>query len=249
MKTAVKSVRRQQETPVAPQESLSADADAPPPKPSKVLERHGYKPVLGAKAAPGNIRNPTLKRLSRFEAAERRTHVAKLRMQGVQVRQIAKILGIGINVVVRDMEVIAEENKKSISEFDKQRYIGDGLARYEELRQRAWSEYFEATEPRFKLKALDVLRSIQKDEFDALTQTGVIAPEPEQPQVVHTHTLKLDWSPEMRERVSQALLQQSLRTTLAEPLPELPVVMDATVVEPPTTGTVPEIVTDEPDKP
>jgi len=178
-----------------------------------------------------------LARLNKYESAERRQQIARLRMQGLGVAQIGKILGVSSVTVSKELMVIGDENKRTVSSFDKQRYIGEGLARYEEIRQRAWAEYYSATEQRHKLKALDVLRSIQRDEFDALIQTGIVSPDPEPQQVEHKHVLHLDWSDEMKERVTQALLQQSLRSNLAEPTPELPPVIDTVAVDAPVPET------------
>jgi len=226
------SVPRLRRRPVAAQDppkeryplpSVEEQVKRRPGRPRKVPE----KPKLPRRS------DGAMARLSKWEQFERRQQVAKLRMQGLQMAQIAKVMNLNIHTVSRDLDAVQSENKKVITDFDKQKYLGEGLARFEEIRQRTWSEYYSTDEVRYKLKALDVLRAVQRDEFSALIDTGVIVKDPEKPQQVeheHKHTLHLDWSPEMRERVAQALLQESLRTTLAEPTLEAGVV-DAVVVE------------------
>jgi hypothetical protein len=179
-----------------------------------------------------------LKRLTKYEIMERRQHIGKLRTQGLQVRQIAKILNLSDFTVEMDLHAVQKENAQLVSQFEKDKHLGDSLARYEHLRQEAWSRYYSAKEDRHKLKALEVLLSIEKEQNGMLIDTGVIVTKEPPQQVEHKHTLQLDWSADMKNRVAEALLQQSLRSTLAEPtLEALPPVQDAELVNVTETST------------
>jgi len=177
-------------------------------------------------------------RLTQLELEERRDQVEKLRTRGLGVRNIAKLLNLNQETVMNDLRAVKEVNSKRITEFEKNQHLGDSLARFDQFRQEAWARYHAAKEERHKLKALEVLVSIEKEQKSMLLDTGVIAkPKEEAPTVEVKHTLKLDWSPDMRSRVAEALLQQSLKSNLAEPTPELSAVQDAELVTVTVTST------------
>jgi hypothetical protein len=163
-----------------------------------------------------------LARLTAYEIQERRQHVGRLRTQGLGLVQIAKVLNLSEFTVERDLKAYQEDNARRISTFEKEKYLGQSMANFERIREEAWTRYYGAKEDRHKLKALDVLLSIEKEQTSMLMETGIISKPKEEPaHVEHKHTLQLDWSETMKKRVAEALLQQSLHSTLAEPTPEL----------------------------
>lgn len=203
-----------------PQEETPAPEGAEEPRPKRTK-----RPKSGV-----------LARLTQYEIAERRQHIGRLRTQGLGLAQIAKVMSISEFTVERDLKAFQEENAKRISSFEKENYLGQSLAHYAQLRQEAWSRYYGSKEDRHKLKALDVLLSIEKEQTSMLLETGIIIKPKEEPALIeHKHTLQLDWSDSMKKKVAEALLAQSLKTTLAEPTPELLPIQEAVVVS--ETGT------------
>jgi len=168
-------------------------------------------------------------RLTTIEIDERRTQVEKLRFRGLGVAQIAKVMGLDPKMVSRDLVAVRDKNRANISEMEQNAYIGEALNVLSEVQQKAWEEYHSTPDAKRqnRLKALDLIRSIEKDKLNALLDTGVIEKKEDPKQIDHKHTLSLDWNDEMRDKVANALLEQSLKTPVLAP------VIDATVVEAP----------------
>lgn len=191
-----------------------------------------------ASTEPGKATSTWLK-ATRWEIAERRMRCERLRMQGLGMEAIAKILKVSIATVSNDLKVVKDENKSRITKFERDSFVGEGIARFEELEKRAWMEYHATKDQRMRFRALDLIRNIQSDKFDALISCGVLQPDQKPQQIQHTHTLQLDWSEEMRAKVARTLLEQSLQTQLAEPTAEDHMI--EAVVEPVAQHTEPDV--------
>ena len=168
------------------------------------------------------VKVPNLRtKLVKYELEERRKKILKLRLRGLSVTSIAKILNVSPSLVSNDLKKVRKENKTFVDKIDQNEFIGESLAIFDEVQERAWSEYqsSKAGTPQ-RLKALDLVRTVQKDKVDVLTDVGLIGEEDAPLEVEHVH--RLEWTPEIQERVARALIEQSLTTVLPEPIPDEP---------------------------
>lgn len=172
----------------------------------------------------GELTKAEIKRRStKYELAQRRKEVERLRLRGLGIAAIAKLMEMSQSAVSNDLEEIRRENAARFKEFDQRQYVADSVSHFETLQQSAWAEYYKAETPQQRLKALDLVRSIENDKIKALRDTGIVQGGDEGPREV-THTHRLDWSREMRENVARALLEQGLSAQLPEPIPEADVI-------------------------
>lgn len=161
-------------------------------------------------------------KLVKYELEERRKRIFQLRLRGLSVTTIAKILNVSPSLVSSDLKKVRRENKGGIDGIDQNEFIGESLAIFDELQEKGWSEYQQLVGEKNcsnqRLKALDLIRTIQKDKVDVLTEVGLIGEEEAPLEVAHVH--RLEWTPEIQERVARALIEQSLTTVLPEPIPD-----------------------------
>jgi predicted transcriptional regulator len=195
------------------------------------------KPKKQANGSNGNgtavAKQSVSARLTQYEIAERRKNVERLRLRGLSVTAIAKLLKVEVWTVSKDLKAVQEQNIKEVNDFDQSAAVAEAMSRYREIEERAWAEYSSADSSRERLKALDLLRVTQGDKLKALADTGLIHKEPVQLEVKHTH--QLDWTPEMRDNVARALLYQGLTPQLAEPTLDEAEIIEVEAIE---TGTL-----------
>ena len=171
----------------------------------------------------------SLARSTEYELQERREQVQSLRIRGLSMRVIAKMLNVSPKTIERDLLAIRAQNESAVDASQQNQVVGEALARLRAVEERAWSEYHSSKKSHERLKALDLIRTLQNDQLKAFKDAGILSSGAEHTVEV-THTHRLDWSEEMKEKVSRALLQQSLTPHLAEPVPESEVI-DATYTE------------------
>jgi hypothetical protein len=150
------------------------------------------------------------KKLTKYETAERRRQVMKLRLRGLGVPQIAQVLKVKERVVIDDLEVVQRQNAQNVDKFQQNQFV----------EERVWSEFaaMEAGTPG-RLKALDMVRVLQNDRLKALLDTGIVKKD-EAVVVEHIHKLDDRWTPTVKATVAKALLEAGLTTQLAEPTPD-----------------------------
>lgn len=163
-----------------------------------------------------------LVRLTNLEIEERREQVQKLRLRGISIRSIAKIVQVSPNTVQRDLAAIRSRNSTALEQFEQNEHVGEALSRFEEVEERAWSEYHAAKKPSEKLSALNLIRTVQNDKLKALIETGFI--QKDTPKAVVEHTHKIDWTPDMQDRIAEALLESTLNPQLEEPYPDAEII-------------------------
>lgn len=180
---------------------------------------------LEGKVTPENVKASISKkstniklRLTQWEIKERRKKVMRLRLRGLTGPMIAKIIGIGVRQVEKDLQVIQNENAQNLDKFQQNQFVGESLAVFTELEERAWGEFSSVEEGSpARLKSLDLIREIQKDKLEALIDTGIIQKDTPSAPVHHIHSLKLDWTQEVQDKVSRALLEASFKRPVLEP--------------------------------
>lgn len=164
-------------------------------------------------------------KLTQYEIAERRRQVMRLRLRGLGIPQIAKILSVSEATVDTDLQEVQKLNQKALSNEDKKFWVAEGLATFQSLEERAWAEYSQAKDNTLhRIKALELLRGLANDKIGALVDTGIIQKNPETQVVEHYH--KLDWDDGLKSAVAEAMLKASLKTKLLEPTVDI----NATVV-------------------
>lgn len=154
---------------------------------------------------------------SRAEISERRHKIQKLRLKGHTYTEISQMLEIPLATVGRDMDQIQKAARDRITLMQQNEVLGTTLSVLEEVRDKAWEQYdYEGNNGLMRLKALDLIRNIEKDAVEILKDCGVIGPRP--PTKVE-HTFKLDlpnWDARAKEAFANALISRAL-PPLAEP--------------------------------
>ena len=84
------------------------------------------------------------RKASRAEIRERRQKVYDLRIRGLSCKAIGELLGVSHDTVARDLRAIAEENAKSLKDFDPQRRLAEAVKFLEAMRTLALQEFHEA---------------------------------------------------------------------------------------------------------
>lgn len=182
------------------------------------------------------------KRLTEYEVMERRTQVQKMRLRGLSVPAIAKLLKnvdgtpVSEQTIHADLRAIQKENVQLIDKADKIEWVAQSIATFKDLEERAWADYHSSKDgTRDRIAALNLIRSIENDKIKILTSTGFIKADPKQIDVnvdhYHEHD-KIDvnhqlelkeahpvWTKEIIDDVSKALMDRLLTTNLADPVP------------------------------
>jgi transposase-like protein len=163
--------------------------------------------------------------VERYTTEERQQTVQRMRLRGMTVRAIAKLLRVNPSTVQRDMQEIRRKNQDSVSAAERDEHMAEAMARFQEVEERAWSEYHAADEGSAqRIKALDLLRVIATDRIKALKDTGFIKVDPQKVEIKHEHKLEEMWTPELMAEVAQKLLDKALTPQLAEPISEAEII-------------------------
>lgn len=169
-------------------------------------------------------------RLNQYEIAERRLKVMRLRLSGLSYIAVGKSLGITVAVVRKDLKATAEKNQAKLDSFSQNEVIAEALSTLDEVHCRAWAEFAMSEEGSpHRLKVLDLIRNTTGDRLKALHDCGLIRKETQKVEV--EHSIKLDWSEEVQEKVARALLQTTMSSMLAEPELDTHDVIDVEPVE------------------
>jgi len=240
------------QTSATSQESVAADPSEADPS-SEPLSGNPDDPSLPGVKRRRSPRAPkqaleTVKppKMTKWEIAERRLKVQRLRLRGLSTSTIAKMLGVSFNTVAKDLEAVQKENISKITNFDQDAFVSENQAVLDMVIERAWGEYssFKEGEPG-RIKALDMVRVAQNDKLRALIETGMIHKEPQ--QVEHTHTFNLPWDEDTKHVVAEALLQRALAPQLAAPTPHLDHHPGKNVIEVEVVGPSETVTEDEED--
>jgi hypothetical protein len=186
------------------------------PKKKPAKHNHVVRPQRGrGKATTGGKRE------------ERRKEVRRLRMRNLSKSAIAKALGVSALTIGKDLEIITKENIERAVGSDQNAYIGDSISLFEEVEAQAWQDYEGvAVGHTNRAKFLDVIRNSRKDAINLKQNLGLLYKEPDKKSV--RATVELDWAPQVKQLVSDAILEQHLKGSLPEPEP---MVLEAEEIE------------------
>jgi len=159
------------------------------------------------------------RKLTQWEKKERQKQVLRLRLRGLSEAVIAKALNVSTFTVNRDLKTIQEANSEQMNNLQRNQFVAESLTVFGELSERAWSEvHANPTGTVGRLKALDLVRIVEKDKLSALVDTGLIQ---KVPPVVIEPKAPIMWSEEAQQAIAQIMLKEALRSPVIEPTLEL----------------------------
>lgn len=185
----------------------------------------GTPDSAGLRNLPKKKKNTLSKKLrrkaSQDEIQDRRKQVLRMRLQGHGYRSIAEKLEIGHMTVKRDLEVIRQENRQKVTQFERDGLLAETISVYENVEAEAWLQYRSGgTNAAQKARFLDVVRAARGDQVKLMTELGFLQKAPAQVQ----HMVKADvishWTPEAQDLVALALVR-GMTTPAAEPTREV----------------------------
>ena len=155
---------------------------------------------------------------SQADRDKRRGEVRRLLMRNLSKSAIARALGVSVLTIGKDVEIITAENVKRAIGSDQHAYIGESITVFEEVEAQAWHDYEGVVVGHTnRAKFLDVIRNARKDAINLKQTLGILYKEPEKRSL--KATVELDWAPQVRQMVSDAILEQHLNVALREPEP------------------------------
>jgi hypothetical protein len=189
------------------------------PTKEMLIDETGNGGMIPDEAAAANRKQGVLGKLTKFEIADRRRKVMRLRLRGLGIPQIARVIQISESTVESDLLEVQKINQQAVNNFEKNQFIGESLLVFSELEERAWAEFSAAESgTSHRLKSLELIRSLNKDKIDALVDTGVIKKAEDAQIIEHHHSIK--WDEDLKSKIAKAMLEASLKTKLLEPTPE-----------------------------
>jgi DNA-binding CsgD family transcriptional regulator len=174
-------------------------------------------PVLGAKAkkrAPvPNQKAQTIE--------ERREQVFRLRIRGIARKDIAEQLNVSLGTVKNDLAIMRQKNAEYVTEYQQNEFVGMSIAMFEEVATNAWEEYDNnKANGTLRLKALDLVRNITKDQIKLLQEVGLLKAKEKGLDDDDDEALKgfLDGIPKnIRKGLIKDTIKAALPTDLEEP--------------------------------
>lgn len=158
-------------------------------------------------------------KMTKFEIDGRRRQVQKLRMRGMTVETISKLLKVSVGTVQRDLDAIAEENRKQLEGFTPEDYLAEDSAFYDDLLELGFQEFLAAKAGTpHRLRALDFLKNTRSERRQAYKDCGLI--QDQSINVNHEIEYKLPWDTETQRMIAETLLQRSLTAPSIEPQPD-----------------------------
>lgn len=181
-----------------PADAPSPPADAPvAPPPKKIIPR----------------------KASFREASERRREVRRLRFMGKGYAEIAKEVGISVNKVREDLEVIARESRELVTRADSDKNVGEAMAVLDAIIECAWQDYnYALAGTKTRLDALALIKATTVEKLKAQVDVGLVRRAVEEVKV--THRVELPWTDEVKNKVIETLLQEKLSPKLMLPTPD-----------------------------
>ncbi len=177
----------------------------------------------GPAAAAGQMLT-TLESLEMPEdLTDRQKEVLKLRLRGLSQTAIAKVLGISQPVVNRHFKAIRKKMERDGKSINQDVVVGESLALFTEVEQRAWELYYTAKQKE-KLndanKALQLVLSAREKGLTLLMDLGLV----KRAAVEHEHKVVSPLVKQWQDNVAQKKLvvTQVIATQLeelAEPVP------------------------------
>jgi len=174
-------------------------------------------PVLGTKAAKS--KRPPIPNQQEQTIEERREDVFRRRIRGETRKEIATELGVSLGTVKNDLTIMRQRNAEYVTEYQQNEFVGQSMAVFEEIAQKAWDEYDKATNTTGKLKSLDLVRNLTKDQIRLLQEVGLLkvrdSGKDDASEAMKTFLDNLN--KRARQRLISGAVQAALPTNLEEP--------------------------------
>src|SRR5574343_520982 len=180
-------------------------------------------------------------KMTKFEIDGRRRQVQKLRMRGMTVETISKLLKVSVGTVQRALDAISDENRKALDGFTPEDYLAEDSAFYDDLLELGFQEFLAAKAGTpHRLRALDFLKKARSERRQAYKDCGLI--QDQAINVNHEVEYKLPWDEETQKQIAEALLRRSLTAPSIEPEPDY---VEAEIVDANTTVATKDVDTSD----
>ena len=168
-------------------------------------------------------------RSKKADLVERRENVQRARLRGYPPSTIATMLGMSQSAVLSDLEQSAVDAKEKFLAKDRDDFMAEIWAKWEEIEREAWKDHYVAKTNAERTRSSDLIRKIQKDKTDALQAVGILRGA-QQTTVVHHH---LNWDKELKDAVAESIVETKLTPQLegSISLADLDAIIDVEVVE------------------
>jgi hypothetical protein len=167
---------------------------------------------------PAIVKAEKSDRMTKYEIENRRKQAYKLRMRGISLPNIAKLLKVSVGTVHRDLAAIAEANREALKGFTPDDFLAEDKAFYDELIELGYQEYLNSkTNTPQRFRALDFLRITRNDRRQAHIDCGLLN---ENIKIDHKVTYDLPWDEATQKIIAEELVKRSLDTALLEPIPD-----------------------------
>jgi hypothetical protein len=212
-----------------------------PPSPRRKTHRHGAATPAGADMpslimgmaqdtpAQSSRTHPSRSgRSTQHELRDAEERAWRLRASGVNVVKIAGLMGMSARTIRRLLSSARERHTGAIAQDEVRKLVVDSFATFEQIATLQWEQYHRAPTTGSALAALAALVRVEKAKLDLLRALGLLRPEPKteaSPATVDP----LPWSPDLREKVTAALLAQCVSRPLAEPALDPPSIGDSVI--------------------
>lgn len=155
-------------------------------------------------------------KMTKVEIEQRRKQVRKLRLRGLSISNIAKLLTVSVGTIQRDLDAIVEESRKELANFTPNDYLAEDKAFYDELIELGYSEFMSAkpNTPQ-RIRALEFLRQARGDRRQAYKDCGLI--QNQDVNVQHEVVYNLPWNDDVQKVIAVELLKRSLSAPPQEP--------------------------------
>lgn len=161
-----------------------------------------------------------LARRKQIEADERLTVIEQKRREGKKITEIADDLGVAARTVERDLALIRKRNVDYISEAKREEIVADAVAQWESLKAKLWDEFEAAESSAMRMKALDMIRVLEKDKLSAMKDAGMLTPKTGDSSESAKSTIAEILSPDVIQAVSVTILGELMPSDLADPVPD-----------------------------
>ncbi len=160
------------------------------------------------------------KRVSALEMAERRQTVLTMRLKGMTFKDIGRTLNIGYMTVKRDLDLIRQENVRSVTEFNRDKAVADAMSTYDQVELESWQAYYADKSPA-KAKYLNLIRMNNKDRIQLLVDIGLVSKAALRIEhTVETEGVLAHWTEDAKALVAMSIIRTQMEG--GKPPPQLP---------------------------
>jgi hypothetical protein len=164
------------------------------------------KPKRSAKDKHTNPRIPLTTNIE-----ERRKLVLKMKMRGMTLKDMARLLGVQETVVQFDLRKMKHEMTSKLSKIQKDYALGESVSVFEEIERAAWEQYNIAKDATpMKAKFLETVKEARKEQIKLLSDIGLIQKQTQKVDVKVDTSIISHWSPAVQDLIAASLIRATL---------------------------------------